>query len=74
LAQEIVEVPLTGKVIEVIAKLGDTVNEGDTLCLIESMKMENPIVATVSGAITKVGVAAGQVVKPGDVIAVIEYQ
>ncbi len=74
MAQEIVEVPLTGKVIEVIVKPGDTVKEEDTLCVIESMKMENPIVATVSGTIAKIGVAVGQVVKPGDVIAVIEYQ
>ncbi len=74
MAQEIVEVPLTGKVIEINVKPGDTVKEEDTLCVIESMKMENPIVATIGGTIAKIGVAVGQVVKPGDVIAVIEYQ
>lgn len=74
MAQEIVEVPLTGKIIKVNVKAGDVVKEDDIICLLESMKMENPIVAPVSGTITKVGVAVGQVVKPGDVIAVIEYE
>ncbi len=73
MAQEIVEVPLTGKIISVNVKPGDKVSEGDTLCLLESMKMENPIVAPVTGTVTRVGVNTDQVVKPGEVIAVIEY-
>jgi len=73
LAQETVEVPLTGKIISVNAKPGDVVKEGDVLCLLESMKMENPILAPVNGTITQVGITADQVVKPGDIIAVIEY-
>ncbi|MBI4186181.1 MAG: DUF2118 domain-containing protein [Chloroflexi bacterium] len=74
LAQEVVEVPLTGTVISVNVKAGDEVKEGDMLCILESMKMENPIVAPVDGAVIKVEVTAGQVVKPGQTIAVIEYQ
>jgi len=73
LAKEIVEVPITGKIISVDCKVGDMVNEGDTLCLIESMKMENPILAPVSGKVTEVKVTVGQVVSTGNVIAVIEY-
>jgi len=73
LAQEIIEVPLTGKIVSVSVKVGDSVSEGDVLCLLESMKMENPILAPVNGSVTKVDVAVDQVVKPGDVIAVIEY-
>ncbi|MBA7603009.1 Glutaconyl-CoA decarboxylase subunit gamma [subsurface metagenome] len=73
MAQETIEVPITGKIIEVSVKEGDGVKEGDILCLLESMKMENPILAPVDGTVTKVGVAADQTVKPGDVIAVIEY-
>ena len=73
MAQETVEVPITGKIIEVIVKVGDEVKEGDVLCMLESMKMENPIMAPVSGAVTQVGVTAEQVVKPGDIVAVIEY-
>jgi biotin carboxyl carrier protein len=73
LAQENVEVPITGKIISVDVKAGDTVKEGDTLCLLESMKMENPILAPVSGTVSKIGITADQTVKPGDMIAIIEY-
>lgn len=72
--QEIVEVPITGKIISVEVKPGDEVKEGDTICILESMKMENPILAPVDGTITEVGVTAEQVVKPGETIAIIEYQ
>ncbi len=73
MTRETVEVPITGKIISVDAKVGDKVKEGDVLCILESMKMENPIVATVSGTIVEVGVKPDQVVKPGNTIAVIEY-
>ncbi len=73
MAREIVEVPITGKIVSVDCKVGDTVNEGDTLCVIESMKMENPILAPISGKIGELKVAVGQVVSTGNVIAVIEY-
>jgi biotin carboxyl carrier protein len=73
LPQEIIEVPITGKIISVNVKVGDAVKEGDTLCILESMKMENPILAPVDGTISQVGVNNDQVVKPGETIAVIEY-
>ncbi|MEE9399831.1 MAG: biotin/lipoyl-containing protein [Dehalococcoidales bacterium] len=73
MAQETVEVPITGKIISVDVKEGDEVKEGDMLCLLESMKMENPILAPVAGTVAKVGVTADQTVKPGDMIAIIEY-
>ena len=73
MAQENVEVPITGKVVGVNVKVGDTVKEGDILCLLESMKMENPILAPVDGTITQLGVSTEQVVKPGELVAIIEY-
>ena len=73
MAQETIEVPITGKIISVNVKAGDQVKEGDVLCVLESMKMENPILAPVDGTITSVGIAADQVVKPGETVAVIEY-
>jgi len=73
LAQETIEVPITGKIIEVNVKVGDEVKEGDVICLLESMKMENPILAPVGGTVTKLEVAPDKSVKPGDIIAVIEY-
>jgi len=73
LAQEKVEFPITGKVISVNVKQGDAVNEGDVLCFLESMKMENPILAPVGGTVSEMGISAGQVVEVGDVVAIIEY-
>lgn len=73
MAQEIIEVPITGKITSVEVKVGDTVQEGDVICFIESMKMENPILAPVVGKITEIKVSAGQMVETGRVIAVIEY-
>jgi acetyl-CoA carboxylase biotin carboxyl carrier protein len=73
LAQEKVEIPITGKITSVNVKDGDKVGEGDVLCLLESMKMENPILAPVAGTVSQVSLAAGQVVEAGDVLAVIEY-
>ena len=73
MTQETIEVPLTGRIISVNVKLGDEVKEGDTLCILESMKMENPILAPVDGTVIQVEVTVEQVVKPGGVIAVIEY-
>ena len=73
MAQESVETPITGKIVSVSVKEGDTVSEGDVLCMLESMKMENPILAPVSGTVSKVGAVADQVVKPGDILAVIDY-
>jgi glutaconyl-CoA decarboxylase len=73
LAKETIEVPITGKIISVNVKAGDAVNEGDVICVLESMKMENPILTPVNGTVTEVHVIEDQVVKPGEVIAVIEY-
>ena len=73
MAQEIVEVPITGKILSVSVQPGDKVSEGDVICVLESMKMENPIVAPVGGTVKEIKVKPDQTVKPGDVIAVIEY-
>jgi pyruvate carboxylase subunit B len=73
LAQEKVEVPITGKIISIDVKVGDSVEEGDVICILESMKMENPITSPVDGTVAEIAVKEDQVVKPGDIIAVIEY-
>ena len=73
MAQETVEVPITGKILSVNVKEGDGIKEGDIICLLESMKMENPILSPAAGTVTKIGIKVDQTVKPGDVIAVIEY-
>ena len=66
------EFPIAGKVMSVNVSLGSVVNEGDTLCILDSMKMENPILAPVGGAIVKLDLSPGQVVEGGDLVAIIE--
>ena len=73
MAQEIIEVPITGKVISVEVKAGDTVQEGDVICYIESMKMENPILAPQAGTVGEIEISVGDVVETGKTITVLEY-
>ncbi len=73
MAQENVEFPITGKITSVNVKAGDAVSEGDVLCMLESMKMENPILAPVNGKVTKIELSVGQVVEVGQLVATIEY-
>ena len=73
MAQERVEFPITGKIVSVEVRQGSVVKEGDVLCLPESMKMENPILAPVGGTIIEINLSSEQVVEAGDLVAVIEY-
>ncbi|MFC1873563.1 biotin/lipoyl-binding carrier protein [Chloroflexota bacterium] len=73
MAKEVVKFPIVGTVIGVYVNVGNEVKEGDALCLLESMKMENPILAPVNGTIVKMELSSGQVVQAGDLVAVIEY-
>ena len=70
---EIIAAPIPGKILSVSVTPGNSVNEGDTICVIEAMKMENPIVSPVTGSVTEVKVSPDQVVKTGQVLAVIKY-
>ncbi len=64
--------PMAGKIIEVNVKEGDTVAEGDTVVVLEAMKMEMPIKTTVSGIIKKVNCCTGDAVAGEAVLIVIE--
>lgn len=65
MATEVIEAPITGTVISIEVKVGDKVEEGDVLLYIESMKMENPILAPVNGTVAEVSVSPQQVVETG---------
>lgn len=71
-----VEVPseLTGVVRELSVQVGDTVDEGDTLLVMESMKMEIPLVAPERGSVAQVLVQVGQTVMGGDTCIVMHVE
>jgi biotin carboxyl carrier protein len=56
---------------KVVAAQGDHVDDGDTLVILESMKMEIPVLADAAGTVTTMHVAEGDVVQEGDLIAEI---
>ncbi len=63
---------MVANVWKVLVAAGDQVEEGATICILESMKMEIPVEATASGEIAELHVSEGGVVQEGDVIATIE--
>jgi acetyl-CoA carboxylase biotin carboxyl carrier protein len=63
---------MVANVWRVLVGVGDDIAEGDTICILESMKMEIPVEATVGGIISRMNVVEGETVQEGDVIAVIE--
>ncbi len=63
---------MVANVWKVVATEGDEVADGDTLVILESMKMEIPVLAESAGTIAAMHVSEGDVVQEGDVIAVIE--
>jgi acetyl-CoA carboxylase biotin carboxyl carrier protein len=67
-----VRAEMVANVWKVVAAEGDSVADGDTLVILESMKMEIPVLAEEPGTLTRLAVAEGDVVQEGDLIAVIE--
>ncbi|MFC4536106.1 biotin/lipoyl-binding carrier protein [Sphaerisporangium dianthi] len=67
-----VRAEMVANVWKIIVAEGDNVAEGDTLVILESMKMEIPVIAEDSGVVSELKVAEGDVIQEGDLIAVIE--
>jgi acetyl-CoA/propionyl-CoA carboxylase biotin carboxyl carrier protein len=65
-------VPMQGTIVKVLVAQGDTVAAGDSICVLEAMKMENNIVADKDGTVAQLKVEPGQSVSAGDLAAVIE--
>jgi biotin carboxyl carrier protein len=63
---------MVANVWRVLVSEGDQVGDGDTLVILESMKMEIPILAETSGVVAKLHVAEGDVVQEDELIAVID--
>ena len=60
--------PLAGNVFTINVSVGQIINEGDTVLVLEAMKMETDIRASVSGTVSEISVQAGDAVKVGDVL------
>jgi acetyl-CoA carboxylase biotin carboxyl carrier protein len=67
-----VEAHITGTVWKIECKVGDTVAEGDTVVILESMKMEMPVEAEDDGTVSEILVTEGQSVSEGDTLVVLE--
>jgi acetyl-CoA carboxylase biotin carboxyl carrier protein len=67
-----VEAHITGTVWKVECKVGDEVAEGDTLVILESMKMEMPVEAEDDGKVSEIRCQEGQSVSEGDTLVVLE--
>ncbi len=67
-----VEAHITGTVWKIEVKVGDTVAEGDTVVILESMKMEMPIEAEDDGTVAEIRCEEGQAVSEGDTLVVLE--
>ncbi|GAA4215131.1 biotin/lipoyl-binding carrier protein [Microbispora amethystogenes] len=67
-----VHAEMVANVWKIVVSEGDVVDEGDTLVILESMKMEIPVLSEDPGTVTKIQVKEGDVVQEGDLIAVVE--
>ncbi|TAK70779.1 MAG: biotin/lipoyl-binding carrier protein [Actinomycetota bacterium] len=66
-----VRAEMVANVWKVVAAAGEPVAAGDTLVILESMKMEIPVLAEVAGTVTEMCVATGDVVQEGDLLVVL---
>ncbi len=67
-----VEAHITGTVWKIEVEVGDTVQEGDAVVILESMKMEMPVESEESGVVSEIRCVEGQAVSEGDVLIVLE--
>jgi acetyl-CoA carboxylase biotin carboxyl carrier protein len=67
-----VKAELVGNLWKIVTEVGQHVEEDDTIMILESMKMEIPILAPVAGTIKELLVAEGDVVQEGQTVAIIE--
>lgn len=69
---EMINAPMPGSIFQVKVAVGDMVKEGDTLLLLEAMKMENEIMAPRDGKVVEVNISKGQAVETGDSLIALE--
>ncbi|WP_067730330.1 acetyl-CoA carboxylase biotin carboxyl carrier protein subunit [Oceanobacillus damuensis] len=67
-----IKASMAGSVWKIVANVGDSVEEGQDIVILESMKMEIPIAAESAGTVNELKVAEGDFVNEGDVLAIVE--
>ena len=67
-----IEAHITGTVWKIEVSIGDTIEEGDTVVILQSMKMEMPVEAEDEGTVKEILVSEGQSVSEGDTLVVLE--
>ena len=66
--------PTTGTVWKIEAQVGDSLEEGDPIVILESMKMEIPVEAPANGTVVELKVSEGQAIAGGDLVALLQSQ
>ncbi len=69
---EDVKAHITGVVFQITSKVGDSLAAGDSVIVLESMKMEIPVEAPRAGKVKEIKVAEGQTVQEGDTVAILD--
>ena len=69
---KVIKAHITGTVWKIEVAVGDTIEEGDTVVILESMKMEMPVEAEDEGRVKEIRVSEGQSVSEGDTLVVLE--
>jgi len=64
--------PMQGTIVRVMVEIGETVEAGDSICVLEAMKMENNVLAERSGSIKEIQITEGDSVGIGDLLVIIE--
>lgn len=70
--RQVISAPMPGRVVRVVARVGDVVAAGDPLLVLEAMKMENQLRSPADGTVVEMLVSDGQVVATGEKLAVVE--
>ncbi len=68
---EEIKAPMPGKILKINVSEGDVVKEGDTVLILEAMKMENEIIANSSGKVKKISVSVNDMVETDDTLLII---
>lgn len=68
---EEIKAPMPGKVLKINVSEGDSINDGDTVLILEAMKMENEIVANSGGKVKKIAVSVNDMVETDDTLVII---